>query len=60
MALRLVATAEERDRASRRGIRRLLVLATPSPVAYVQEHLSNDEKLQLASSTYAGTARAAR
>ena len=55
VALRLVATAEERDRASRRGIRRLLTLATPSPVAYVQEHLSNDEKLQLAASNYSGT-----
>ncbi|MFF2372603.1 ATP-dependent RNA helicase HrpA [Agromyces sp. NPDC058110] len=55
VALRLVATAEERDRASRRGIRRLLVLATPTPVAYVQEHLSNDEKLALATSAYTGT-----
>ncbi|MDQ0892995.1 ATP-dependent RNA helicase HrpA [Agromyces ramosus] len=55
VALRLVATAEERDRASRRGIRRLLVNATPSPVAYVQEHLSNEEKLQLAASAYPGT-----
>ena len=55
VALRLVATAEERDRASRRGIRRLLVLATPTPVAYVQEHLSNDEKLSLAASAYPGT-----
>lgn len=54
VALRLVPTAEERDRASRRGIRRLLLLATPSPVAYVQEHLSNQEKLALASSAYAG------
>ncbi|MRX44092.1 ATP-dependent RNA helicase HrpA [Agromyces kandeliae] len=54
VALRLVATDEERDRASRRGIRRLLVLATPTPVAYVQEHLSNQEKLALASSAYAG------
>lgn len=54
VALRLVATAEERDRASRRGIRRLLVLATPSPVAYVQEHLSNQERLALASSAYPG------
>ncbi|MGR0220898.1 ATP-dependent RNA helicase HrpA [Agromyces sp. ZXT2-6] len=54
VALRLVPTAEERDRASRRGIRRLLMLATPSPVAYVQEHLSNQEKLALASSAYAG------
>ncbi|MDQ0576098.1 ATP-dependent helicase HrpA [Agromyces albus] len=55
VALRLVATVEERDRASRRGIRRLLVLATPSPVAYVQEHLSNEEKLSLAASPYAST-----
>lgn len=54
VALRLVATPQERDRASRRGIRRLLVLATPSPVAYVQEHLSNPEKLALASSAYPG------
>ncbi|QEO15364.1 ATP-dependent RNA helicase HrpA [Agromyces intestinalis] len=54
VSLRLLPTAEERDRASRRGIRRLLVLATPSPVAYVQEHLSNEEKLALAASAYAG------
>jgi ATP-dependent helicase HrpA len=31
------------------------VNATPSPVAYVQEHLSNEEKLQLAASAYPGT-----
>ncbi|MGW4930240.1 ATP-dependent RNA helicase HrpA [Agromyces sp. NPDC004153] len=55
VALRLVATAEERDRATRRGIRRLLVLATPTPVAYVQEHLSNEEKLSLAASAYSST-----
>ncbi|HET8780696.1 MAG TPA: ATP-dependent RNA helicase HrpA [Agromyces sp.] len=55
VGLRLVATASERDRASRRGIRRLLVLATPTPVAYVQEHLSNEEKLALAASAYPGT-----
>ncbi len=54
VSLRLLATADERDAATRRGIRRLLVLATPSPVAYVQEHLSNDEKLRLAASAYAG------
>ncbi len=54
VALRLVATADERDRATRRGIRRLLILATPTPVAYVQEHLSNEEKLALAASPYAG------
>ncbi|WP_350349365.1 ATP-dependent RNA helicase HrpA [Agromyces sp. G08B096] len=54
VSLRLTATAEERDAASRRGIRRLLVLATPSPVTYVQDHLSNDEKLRLAQSAYPG------
>lgn len=54
VSLRLLPTAEDRDRASRRGIRRLLILATPSPVAYVQEHLSNEEKLQLAASAYTG------
>jgi ATP-dependent helicase HrpA len=54
VSLRLLPTAEDRDRASRRGIRRLLILATPSPVAYVQEHLSNEEKLQLAASAYPG------
>jgi len=54
VALRLVATDDERDGASRRGIRRLLILATPTPVAYVQEHLSNQEKLALASSAYPG------
>ncbi|MRG60968.1 ATP-dependent RNA helicase HrpA [Agromyces sp. CFH 90414] len=54
VSLRLLPTAHERDAASPRGIRRLLVFATPSPVAYVQEHLSNDEKLRLAASAYAG------
>lgn len=55
VALRLVATPEERDRALRRGIRRLVVLSTPTPVAYVQEHLSNEEKLALAASAYPST-----
>lgn len=54
VALMLVPTAEERDRASRRGIRRLLMLQTPSPSAYVQEHLSNEEKLSLGQSAYQG------
>ncbi|QTX04042.1 ATP-dependent RNA helicase HrpA [Agromyces archimandritae] len=54
VSLRMLATAAERDRATRRGILRLLVLATPTPVAYVQEHLSNEEKLTLAASPYPG------
>ena len=45
--LALVADAAEQARLSRRGIRRLLVLSSPSPASYVRDHLSNDEKLLL-------------
>ncbi|HEU5222274.1 MAG TPA: DUF3418 domain-containing protein [Candidatus Lumbricidophila sp.] len=54
VALRVLPTAAERDRALARGIRRLLLLASPSPAAYVLEHLTNDEKLTLGASAYAG------
>ncbi len=43
----LVADQAEQARLSRRGIRRLLVLSSPSPASYIREHLSNDEKLLL-------------
>lgn len=43
----LVADAAEQQRLNRRGIRRLLVLSSPSPASYIREHLSNDEKLLL-------------
>jgi ATP-dependent helicase HrpA len=39
----------------RAGIRRLLQLAIPSPVSYVQEHLTGAEKLMLAASPYRST-----
>ncbi|RGE23769.1 ATP-dependent RNA helicase HrpA [Leucobacter sp. wl10] len=43
----LVADEAEQARLSRRGIRRLLALSSPSPASYVREHLSNQEKLLL-------------
>lgn len=50
--LRLVADEAEQARLSRRGIRRLLVLSSPSPASYVREHLSNQEKLLLSAGPY--------
>ncbi len=43
--VRLLATKEDQAAAMRLGIRRLLLLATPSPAHYVREHLSGAEKL---------------
>ncbi|MCU1472315.1 ATP-dependent RNA helicase HrpA [Amnibacterium sp.] len=53
--VRLLATREEQTAAMRLGIRRLLLLATPSPAHYVREHLSGAEKLALAASPYGST-----
>jgi ATP-dependent helicase HrpA len=39
----------------RGGVRRLLQLAIPSPVSYVQDHLTGAEKLMLAASPYRST-----
>ncbi|MBL3686658.1 ATP-dependent RNA helicase HrpA [Leucobacter zeae] len=50
--LALVADAAEQARLSRRGVRRLLVLSSPSPASYVREHLSNQEKLLLGAGPY--------
>jgi len=50
--LALVADADEQARLSRRGIRRLLTLSSPSPASYVRDHLSNDEKLLLGAGPY--------
>ncbi|MCP2637756.1 ATP-dependent RNA helicase HrpA [Microbacterium sp. HD4P20] len=52
VALRIEATPEAAARASRDGVRRLVLLAVPSPVAYVLEHLTSAEKLALAASPY--------
>ncbi|WP_336658530.1 ATP-dependent RNA helicase HrpA [Leucobacter sp. USHLN153] len=50
--LALVADEAEQARLSRRGIRRLLVLSSPSPASYVRDHLSNQEKLLLGAGPY--------
>ncbi|MDF2444569.1 MAG: ATP-dependent helicase HrpA, partial [Subtercola sp.] len=52
VAIRLMSTQQEADRLSPAGIRRLLLLAVPSPVSYVRDHLSQNEKLILATSPY--------
>ncbi len=40
------------ERLHHAGVRRLLLLALPSPASYVQEHLTSAEKLSLAASPY--------
>ncbi len=52
VALRIEATAERAARLTHDGVRRLLLLAVPSPSAYVLEHLTAAEKLALATSPY--------
>ena len=52
VAIRIEATAERAARLTHDGVRRLLLLAVPSPSAYVLEHLTAAEKLALATSPY--------
>jgi len=52
VALRIETTPEAAARATRAGVRRLALLAVPSPAAYVLEHLTSAEKLALAASPY--------
>ncbi|MDQ1121603.1 ATP-dependent RNA helicase HrpA [Microbacterium trichothecenolyticum] len=52
VALRVEATPEEATRLTRAGIRRLMLLAVPSPATYVLDHLTANEKLALAASPY--------
>ncbi|GAA2181081.1 ATP-dependent RNA helicase HrpA [Leucobacter tardus] len=52
--LALVADAGEQARLSRRGLRRLVALSSPSPASYVRDHLSNQEKLLLGAGPYRG------
>ncbi|MFF2277959.1 ATP-dependent RNA helicase HrpA [Agromyces sp. NPDC058126] len=55
VSIRLLATPEDQAAAMPGGIRRLLMLATPSPVKYVEQHLTGNEKLVLATSPYPNT-----
>ncbi|WP_368496834.1 ATP-dependent RNA helicase HrpA [Herbiconiux sp. A18JL235] len=52
VALRLLATADEQQRTTPAGVLRLLELAVPSPASYVRDHLTQNEKLLLATSPY--------
>ena len=45
--VRVFDTEAEQDAAMWAGVRRLLLLAVPSPVAFVQRHLTNQSKLVL-------------
>jgi ATP-dependent helicase HrpA len=53
--VRLLSTPEEQVASTRAGVHRLLALATPSPAAYVRDHLSGAEKLALGASPYRST-----
>ncbi|PPF78746.1 ATP-dependent RNA helicase HrpA [Subtercola sp. Z020] len=52
VAVKLMSTQQEADRVTPAGIRRLLLLNVASPVSYVRDHLSQNEKLILATSPY--------
>ncbi|WP_374009978.1 ATP-dependent RNA helicase HrpA [Leifsonia sp. LS-T14] len=55
VSIRLLGTPAEQARAMPGGVRRLLLASVPSPVAYVQQHLTSNEKLTLAASPYPNT-----
>ncbi len=55
VAVRLLATERDRAVAMPAGVRRLVMLAVPSPVSYIQQHLTAQEKLALAASPYSST-----
>jgi ATP-dependent helicase HrpA len=56
VAIRVFATAAEQAAHHPRGVRRLLALTVPSPLGYVNDHLTQNEKLLLAASPYPSTA----
>ncbi len=52
VAVRVMSTPADQAAALPGGIRRLLMLTIPSPLPWVRDHLSQHEKLTLASSPY--------
>ena len=56
VGIRVMSTPQEQQAAHRRGVRRLLLLAIPSPAGYVNEMLTSAEKLTLTLSPYRTTA----
>ncbi|MFT4284531.1 MAG: ATP-dependent RNA helicase HrpA [Protaetiibacter sp.] len=55
VALKVFTSRAEADAAHLRGVRRLVALALPSPLGYVQEQLTTPEKLVLATAPYPST-----
>ncbi|WIB14927.1 ATP-dependent RNA helicase HrpA [Curtobacterium sp. MCPF17_050] len=55
VGVQLLATPGDRAVQMPAGVRRLVMLAVPSPVSYIQEHLTAQEKLALAASPYPST-----
>jgi ATP-dependent helicase HrpA len=55
VAIEVMGTPYDQARELPAGVRRLLLNAIPSPVAYVQQHLTSAEKLTLAASPYSNT-----
>lgn len=56
VSVRVEATLDDALAATREGILRLVLVAVPSPASYVQEHLTQQEKLALAASPYQNVA----
>ena len=56
VSVRLEATADAAESATREGVLRLVLLNVPSPASYVQNHLTSAEKLALAASPYQNVA----
>jgi ATP-dependent helicase HrpA len=56
VSIRLMGTPHDQALAHRAGVQRLLLNAIPTPIGYVQEHLTTTEKLALAHSPYQSTA----
>ncbi|MGO2932033.1 DUF3418 domain-containing protein, partial [Microbacterium sp.] len=56
VSVRVEATADAAERATRDGVLRLVLLNVPSPASYVQDHLTAPEKLALAASPYPSVA----
>ncbi|HEY5231042.1 MAG TPA: DUF3418 domain-containing protein, partial [Galbitalea sp.] len=52
VSITLMSTPEDQARQTPGGVRRLLQLGIPSPLSYVREHLTQSEKLLLATSPY--------
>jgi len=55
VSIRLMSTPGDQTRMHAAGVRRMLQLAIPSPVTYVQDHLTTTEKLSLTQSPYRTT-----